>query len=77
MPLSKKLLFQLTHNRVHVPQSRMTDPVIAADGRTYERAAMEEWLQQHNTSPVTGTQLPHLRLVPNVVAQGAIANHLV
>ena len=55
----------------------MTDPVVAADGRTYERAAMEEWLQQHDTSPVTGTKLRHLRLVPNVVARGAIANHLV
>ena len=62
---------------MHVLQSRMTDPVIAADGRTYERAAMEEWLQQHDTSPVTGTKLRHLRLVPNVVARGAIANHLV
>ena len=62
---------------MHVLQSRMTDPVIAADGGTYERAAMEAWLQQHHTSPVTGTQLPHLRLVPNVVARGALANHLV
>ncbi len=52
----------------------MVDPVIAADGRTYERAAMEEWLQQHDTSPVTGDTLLHIRLVPNVLVRTAISN---
>ncbi len=32
----------------------MQDPVIAADGHTYERQAMEDWLTCHNPSPVTG-----------------------
>ncbi len=52
----------------------MVDPVIAADGRTYERSAMEEWLHQHDTSPVTGDRLLHVRLVPNVIARAAMTN---
>lgn len=35
----------------------MTDPVVAADGVTYERAAINEWLQQRDVSPVTGMPL--------------------
>jgi hypothetical protein len=29
------------------------DPVIAADGRTYERAAIVRWITEHGTSPFT------------------------
>ncbi|KAL0021774.1 hypothetical protein WJX79_008213 [Trebouxia sp. C0005] len=50
----------------------MVEPVIAADGHTYERAALEEWLLQHVTSPVTGDFLPHTRIVPNVLIKSAI-----
>ena len=35
----------------------MSDPVTAADGMTYERAAIERWLQEHGTSPVSYTHL--------------------
>ena len=35
-------------------QEPMREPVIAADGQTYEKAALKSWLQQHDTSPVTG-----------------------
>ncbi len=31
----------------------MTDPVVADDGHTYERSAIEQWFKDHNTSPVT------------------------
>ncbi len=58
-------------------QAMMVDPVIAADGRTYERRAMELWLQQHDTSPVTGHKLLHGRLVPNIAARAALVGHLV
>eukprot|EP00037_Helgoeca_nana_P030407 m.375381 g.375381 ORF g.375381 m.375381 type:complete len:604 (-) comp28183_c3_seq1:2279-4090(-) len=43
----------------------MEDPVIAADGCTYERAAIEEWLQHHDTSPLHNTVLSHKLLTPN------------
>ena len=31
----------------------MVDPVIAADGHSYERKAIEAWLHQHSVSPVS------------------------
>lgn len=30
------------------------DPVTAEDGHCYERAAIISWLEEHNTSPLTG-----------------------
>lgn len=47
------------------------DPVIAADGRSYERNAMEAWVASHRgsslvPSPATGAPLPHTRLLPNL-----------
>ena len=43
----------------------MRDPVIAADGHSYERAAIEEWLRNHNTSPKTNVALANKTLIPN------------
>ena len=40
----------------------------------YESAAMQQWLQQHKTSPVTGARLAHLRLVSNVIIKTAISS---
>ena len=54
----------------------MRDPIIAADGHTYERIAMQKWLLQHNVSPVTGVQLRHTRLIPNVLIRGVLQKHL-
>ncbi|CAI5990755.1 unnamed protein product [Closterium sp. NIES-64] len=46
-------------------QMRMTDPVVAADGFTYERKSIEEWLKTNDTSPSTYEPLPHKYLTPN------------
>ncbi len=54
----------------------MREPVIAADGHTCEKAALESWLQLHNTSPVTGQLLGHMRIVPNVLVKIAIDSNL-
>jgi U-box domain/C2 domain len=43
----------------------MRDPVVAADGHTYERSAISRWLLESNKSPLTGAILPHKNLVPN------------
>ena len=60
----------------HTVQETMVDPVIAADGKTYEKAAMERWLLHHTTSPCTGAALKHQRLVPNMLAKAIIlADH--
>ncbi|KAL0040614.1 hypothetical protein WJX77_012463 [Trebouxia sp. C0004] len=54
-------------------KAAMVDPVIAADGHTYERVAIEQWLQHGDISPVTGNALAHTRLLPNVLIRKAIA----
>ncbi len=33
------------------------DPVMAADGIKYSRAAIEQWLEDHDPSPATGVRL--------------------
>jgi len=48
----------------------MKDPVIAADGFSYERAAIEKWIRENNHqgrvhSPKTREPLAHLNLNPN------------
>jgi hypothetical protein len=50
----------------------MRDPVVAADGNTYEREAIEAWLRTHDTSPMTNQQLPHKALVPNLALRSSI-----
>ena len=53
----------------------LLDPVIAADGHTYERSAIQQWLQGSSNSPVTADKLSHTRLVPNVLVKSALAEH--
>ena len=55
-------------------QGVMKDPVIAADGHTYERAAIAAWLNDQTPSPTTQDPLPHPRLVPNLLIKSAIAS---
>ena len=43
----------------------MIDPVIAADGYNYEREAITQWLQTHDTSPKTNEKLDHKNLTTN------------
>ena len=54
-------------------------PVIASDGHSYERAAMEEWLAAHSTSPKSGEEMPSTQLIPNHALRNLIqdwmANH--
>jgi hypothetical protein len=33
----------------------MTDPVIDPNGNRYERAAIENWVKQHSTSPIVSS----------------------
>jgi U-box domain/C2 domain len=43
----------------------MVEPVVAADGHTYERSAIARWLKTSDKSPMTGQVLVHKELVPN------------
>lgn len=54
----------------------MTDPVICADGHTYERVAIEQWFQQRSTSPLTNQELCSLELVPNYALKHVIEKTL-
>ena len=62
-----------------ITQEVMRDPVVTADGQTYEREAIERWISNQqsrglpNTSPLTGEPLEHTRLVPNVLLRGLIS----
>jgi hypothetical protein len=50
----------------------MGDPVMAADGHTYERAAISDWLRLRDVSPVTGQPLSSAVLQPNYSLRQAI-----
>lgn len=54
----------------------MRDPVLAADGFTYERSAIEDWLRRKGTSPMTNTPLAHLQLTPNHIVRSAVSRFL-
>jgi len=43
----------------------MLEPVIDREGNTYERTSIEQWLSQHNTSPITRNSLKVNHLVVN------------
>lgn len=43
----------------------MTDPVIAADGFTYEKAALTQWFAKSTLSPITGLHLANINIIPN------------
>jgi len=55
-----------------VTMSIMMDPVLAVDGFTYERAAIEKWFETHATSPMTGAQLSNQSVTPNHALRSAI-----
>ena len=44
---------------------RQVDPVMDADGNSYERSAIVDWLSRNHTSPVTRNPLRAEDLVPN------------
>ena len=54
------------------------DPVIAADGMTYERGPMEAWLAARRAagqplcSPLTGAHLSHEFLLPNLAVRALL-----
>ena len=54
----------------------MMDPVIAADGQTYERSAFQRYLETFGRapprSPVTGELLEHKYLLPNLALRALL-----
>jgi Mg-chelatase subunit ChlD len=54
----------------------MRDPVIATDGHTYEREAIENWLALNRTSPVTRATITSTTLTPNIALRDTIEEYL-
>jgi hypothetical protein len=53
----------------------MHDPVVLSDGHTYERRYIEQWLQEHDTSPVCGGQIAKGCIYPNHALRNAIEEY--
>ena len=58
---------------------QLKDPVVAADGLTYEREALQEWICKHRAdqvvlSPATGAPLAHRELAPNTEIMAKISS---
>ncbi|CAF2873956.1 unnamed protein product [Rotaria sp. Silwood2] len=45
------------------------DPVLAPDGHTYEKQAIEQWIRRHGTSPMTKQPLSIEQLYPNRIVK--------
>ena len=52
----------------------MDDPVLAADGFSYERDAIERWFRTRATSPTTNERVPPT-LVPNGARRDRVRRH--
>ena len=48
-----------------ITQEIMVEPVIAFDGQSYEKTAIERWFQSNNKSPSNGTELSSRILISN------------
>lgn len=63
-----------------ITQSRMEDPVVASDGHTYSRAAIEEWIltckksKQPARSPCTNLPLKTKVLTPNLALASLLSS---
>tara|TARA_B000000565_G_scaffold118514_1_gene89270 strand:+ start:3344 stop:4309 length:966 start_codon:yes stop_codon:yes gene_type:complete len=52
-----------------ITQETFIEPVIALDGRTYEKSAIQRWFDDSHKSPETGEKLPSTLLIPNMFAR--------
>jgi len=55
-----------------ISKDLIEDAVIAADGHSYDRAQIEQWLSSHRISPKTGAVMPSKVLLANHSLQQAI-----
>ena len=59
-----------------ITQEIMFDPVVALDGRTYERKAIERWLEKNSNSPMTKEHINDKTLRTNWAIRSAIERFL-
>ena len=58
-----------------ITHEMMNDPVVDNDGNSYERDAIEKWLHNHSTSPITRSLLSIQQLRPNRGLKSAIEEY--
>ncbi|CAB3978294.1 WD repeat, SAM and U-box domain-containing 1-like [Paramuricea clavata] len=59
-----------------ITRELMTDPVIAADGHSYERDAIQSWILSGKlTSPMANTPMKHSNLIPNNTLKSVISRY--
>ena len=63
---------QTAEYKCPITRELMDDPVVAADGRLYERKELETWLATHTTSPVTNEDMARGPLVSCPPVRNAI-----
>lgn len=51
--------------RCPITHEPLKDPVVAADGHTYERNAIQRWFAQSPRSPITNVAVPSTMVYPN------------
>ncbi|CAH2043998.1 unnamed protein product [Thlaspi arvense] len=54
-----------SHFYCPITKDVMENPCVAADGYTYEKRAIKEWLQKNQKSPMTDLPFPNDSLLPN------------
>lgn len=78
MPTSEELITAITEDFIcPLTHDIMVDPVIACDGQTYERVAIERWFNKGNcTSPMTREYLDRFVLIENRALRATIEKSL-
>ncbi len=73
-------LLQTCHlpRSIYCPITRMPmcDPVICADGFSYERKDLQKWMKKKQISPMTGEPLKHSLIAPNHSLRNTISEIL-
>eukprot|EP00438_Fugacium_kawagutii_P002904 Skav230071 [mRNA] locus=scaffold2569:73645:74286:+ [translate_table: standard] len=73
-PIHSGIVDELKHDCLcPIRQSPMLCPVVAADGHSYDRKAIERWVCAHGTSPMTNMALANVDFVPNILASKFVA----
>ncbi|RWS15133.1 WD repeat: SAM and U-box domain-containing protein 1-like protein, partial [Dinothrombium tinctorium] len=70
MAMPDELYCPITHEFMH-------DPVVASDGYSYEREAIEKWFESgNNSSPMTNEPLTDQRLITNLTLKLLIKKYI-
>ena len=59
-----------------ITEELFVDPVMTCDGHSYERKAIEFWLQSHSTSPITNLNLTNKNLIQNGILKNLIKSFM-